>query len=186
MFAASGPFQFERFNLLVRAGADPNVKNNQGLPGLLRARTSSECLAWLNAGADVDACDEQARTLLMKAAGKPEVVEVLLSRGADASRLDKSGDSGLVYAVREGSTGAVRLLLASGLSDQTRILETAINASLRKLRTLEIQLEAESILWQIPAEVLLGMEEYETLGSDLNRAREIFAILSMGSNKTGD
>ncbi|OAQ98583.1 hypothetical protein LLEC1_01558 [Akanthomyces lecanii] len=68
----------EHVRLLLRAGADPNVKNHRGLTpfrsisSLRSGRESAGCL--IQAGADIDAKDNAGRTALFDAVGAPSLV----------------------------------------------------------------------------------------------------------------
>ena len=64
-------------------------------------------------GADVNACDRSGNTALMRAAflGKKEVVQVLVSRGADIALSSRvSGITALDYALYGGHKGIAELL----------------------------------------------------------------------------
>ncbi|KAK3997932.1 ankyrin repeat-containing domain protein [Cladorrhinum sp. PSN332] len=76
---------------------------------------------------DVDARDSDGRTALSLAAGArvwPELIQLLLDKGADASLADHDGHFPLSYACRYGHTeNAVSLLSANGVDIDTRDLQ---------------------------------------------------------------
>lgn len=63
-------------------------------------------------GADINATDDEGRSLLMFAAsrGNIETCRVLLAAGADAHLVDQSGNDALAFALRNGRTDTVALL----------------------------------------------------------------------------
>lgn len=77
----------------------------------------------LESGADPESSFGQGETALMTAArtGNPEVVQLLLARGAKASAQEQwRGQTALMWAAAEGHTEAVRLLLAAGADRDAR------------------------------------------------------------------
>ncbi|KAJ4147310.1 hypothetical protein LMH87_001842 [Akanthomyces muscarius] len=93
----------EHVRLLLRAGADPNVKNHRGLTpfrsisSLQSGQESADCL--IQAGADIDAKDNEGRTALFDAVGKPSLIsqervwtlEYLIDAGASKQIQDFQG-----------------------------------------------------------------------------------------------
>lgn len=69
-------------------------------------------------GFDVNAEMSQGRTLLHYAAdyGQREVIEHLISKGANLNQADKHGITPLLAAIWEGHTSCVELLLSKGAS----------------------------------------------------------------------
>lgn len=105
--------------LLLEGGADPNTAVAGETALMTAARTGN--LDALNAlvarGADVNAKEpSQRQTALMWAAAEnhAKAVELLVQRGADLKARSANGFTALLYAVRTGSSDAVRTLLAAG------------------------------------------------------------------------
>ena len=83
----------------------------------------------LDHGADVNKADDAGETPLMTAAGsaEPDLVELLLSRGADVAAQCKTGCTALHLAVAQGETAVTALcrccaMLASGLQPSGRLV----------------------------------------------------------------
>jgi ankyrin repeat protein len=119
--------------LLIRAGADLNAANNDGETALMSAALTGELESirmLVGSKANVDTSDRMGRTALINAAGMlrssmasfkvkervvTEMVEVLLSAGADANAKTKNeGETALHAAAKEGHTGAAELLIKAG------------------------------------------------------------------------
>lgn len=131
----------------LAAQDDPEVAEEE--PATLLAAAGAGNMArvraLLEAGAAVDAADEDGMTPLMAAsmAGSIEVVEHLLERGADPARRDADGDDALTYAAFGRATDVARLLLqrgadpnhrgASGMSPLHRAAANGDTATLRLL-----------------------------------------------------
>ncbi|XP_048253956.1 uncharacterized protein LOC125381451 [Haliotis rufescens] len=124
----------ECVDVLLKAGANMNVKNNTGDTPLHKAvaagaaawNGSTECVdVLLKAGPDVNVQNNAGDTPLHKAAAatrdrSAECVDVLLKAGADTNVQNNTGDTPLhtaaVAAARYGSTGSVDALLKAGAS----------------------------------------------------------------------
>ncbi|GAU98812.1 hypothetical protein RvY_09905 [Ramazzottius varieornatus] len=71
--------------------------------------------------------------------GQKEVIEYLISKGADVNAVDKHGISALLAAIWEGHTDCVRLLLQKGASkdgkspDGTSYLDCAEKTEIKSL-----------------------------------------------------
>ena len=70
----------------------------------------------LENGADVNAADEEKRSLLLIAANKQytEMAEILVKNGADVNQQAENLDSPFLYAGATGQTGLVKLFLEHG------------------------------------------------------------------------
>ena len=95
---ASAKGHTEALKTLVEAGADVNVKSQDGVTILMIAsgKGHTEIVeSLLEAGADVNVKDEDGDTALIFASrwGHTEVVKALLEAGADASNIDLNGAS---------------------------------------------------------------------------------------------
>jgi ankyrin repeat protein len=130
---------------LLEAGADPNAANPEGeRPLMVVARTSNVEAAklLLDAGADVNAKEDwggQSALMWAAAQSQPEMIELLISRGADVAAtgtdrnwqrkviteprpkdMNRGGFTPLLYAAREGCVECARRLLEGGADpDQT-------------------------------------------------------------------
>lgn len=108
---------------LLAAGADPNLADAGGNTPLLRAtasfHTSAHTIALLQAllagRARIDHQDDRGYTALMQAAkgSSVEVVEFLLSHGADRKPLNCEGHDALAIAVANHHTDVARVLRAA-------------------------------------------------------------------------
>jgi ankyrin repeat protein len=106
--------------LLLEAGADPNLPTREGRTALLLARTPEIARCLIEAGADCQAEDDRGETPLMTAAaeGWTDVMRECLRRGADVNAQSRLG-SAVMYAAGRGQTDALRLLAEAG-ADLTR------------------------------------------------------------------
>ena len=93
---------------------DEWVDSFDGRPPRKAAQTPRAC--WSDAGADVDARDDDGWTALMWAAqeGRADAVRLLIGAGADVDIDDDDGWTALMLAAGEGRADAVRLLIGAG------------------------------------------------------------------------
>jgi uncharacterized protein len=105
---------------LLEAGADPNIADRRGFTPLHVAVTRDDIRiagSLLDHGAQINARTQgDGRTPLMiaAAAGFEEMVELLLSRGADPSIVDSAGKPPLERAVECHRSGVVDILRKAG------------------------------------------------------------------------
>ncbi len=127
-------------DLLLDAGANPNIADQQSLYPLHLAASSCSaliCQHLLKAGAAVDATTSKGGTALHVAAatGCPDVIKILLDAGANLEALDSYEATPLLAAATEGEPQAVQLLLAAGANiavvDKNK--ETALLKATRRL-----------------------------------------------------
>lgn len=84
--------------LLVRAGANPNLRDNRGNTALIEAAWDVDAVrALIGAGADVNAQNNEGLTALINCVS-PSVARELLANGADPSIRDKQGKTALDQA----------------------------------------------------------------------------------------
>lgn len=94
----------ELINALFEAGADVNIRDNDGWTPLTWASWSGmpkTADLFIAHGANVSAADRQGQTPLMIAAlrGNEKMVRLLLAKGADKNIVSKTGQKALDYAV---------------------------------------------------------------------------------------
>jgi ankyrin repeat protein len=106
--------------LLLAAGADPNLEGTFGTP-LIRAAAGGHVEVvrlLLDAGADIDQ-EAWRRCPLHEAIrhNRPDVVKLLLNAGADVTQRDGDSRTPLSYATRLADDTMVRLLRAHGAEE---------------------------------------------------------------------
>jgi uncharacterized protein len=120
----------EAAKLLLRAGANPGVKNRFGASPLSEAVTTGNTelvAALLEAGADATALTTpDGETVLMTAAraGNANIVRMLIDRGADVNARERyKGQTALMWAAAERHPAAVKLLLERGADWRVRSVD---------------------------------------------------------------
>ena len=111
----------EIVEMLLKAGADPNVENRNEVPALSQAceKGSEACVKLLlEAGANVNGTDKMGDTPLAYA-GKPACVQLLLDAGADVNAKNSEGVSVLGKAVSNNLSEVVELMAGTGKLDRT-------------------------------------------------------------------
>ena len=101
--------------MLLDAGVDPRGQSGKYRSPLGCAALYSQptlCAALLDAGADIEACNYFGTPLMQ--AGRRDVVQLLLDRGAKLHAVDEKGRTALSYCCASGSPGAVEELLNAG------------------------------------------------------------------------
>ena len=105
-----------------------------------------EVASFLDSGVTVDCSDDRGRTPLMVAcwAGRLEVVELLLQRGADVNARNSSGTTAFMYAkstaLGNGSSAIMQCLVDHGadISARDNYGKTALQYARENFKLLEI------------------------------------------------
>ncbi len=114
----------QRVKLLLKAGADVNLRDSSGLAPLFSAtsRDDAHCVKiLLEAGADVNKVDNFHRTPLCTAAikGYSDCAKLLIEAGADVNKTDYVEDTPLLWAACLGDAPSMKQLLEAG-ADMTK------------------------------------------------------------------
>lgn len=127
--------------LLLRAGAQPNVRDAQErTPLMMAARIGSTAMAkaLMAHGAVIDARDSRGQTALMDAAGHRHsaIVDLLLRRGAQPDRQNRDGETALMMAADAGDYASIEQLVQAGADPDIRDARgrTAIDRAVRHHR----------------------------------------------------
>jgi ankyrin repeat protein len=111
---------------LLKAGADPNIRNDVGATALMWGLDDLDKVrALVDRGADVNARSDYGRTPLILAAGRAgaaPVVALLLERGATVDQ------AALTAAAAASNVVVVRVLLAAGARDSGDAVAAALRA----------------------------------------------------------
>ncbi|WP_395463527.1 ankyrin repeat domain-containing protein [Wolbachia endosymbiont of Cantharis cryptica] len=101
-------------DLILRAGADPNKKNDRGKTPLHCATGTYSITALLRAGADPSIRDRQGKTPFHCCAAQPNNIASFLRKGVDINIKDSEEKTLLHYAAEIGCDESVNLLLKNG------------------------------------------------------------------------
>eukprot|EP00953_Heterococcus_sp_UTEX-ZZ885_P040334 20629-Heterococcus_DN1.PRE.1 len=121
LVAAASYGKLECAEWLLLRGAQINALDSMGFTALhaAAAEDEAECMLQLllASGADVNACNEDggdALCILACNRGSAQSAQLLLAAGADVTHTDNQGIGALHFAVANGKTELVQLLLQSG------------------------------------------------------------------------
>ena len=105
---------------LIGAGArvheEVTAEASWALRDAAREQSTAGVLAWLAAGADVNAANSDGVTAVMLAAmfKNADLIKAVIGAGANLDLQDKDGDTALIYAAKRGSLVATQHLLEKG------------------------------------------------------------------------
>lgn len=140
-----------RIKLLLKAGANPNIKDASDLTPLMEAvlgnkRALVELL--LNAGADTESISSDATPLVEAIKhGFTDIVRLLLESGAKVNFAPRRGITPLMIAAREGIVEIMELLLTFGADSNARndldytALIYAIHGKANRIAAVKLLLE---------------------------------------------
>jgi ankyrin repeat protein len=116
---------------LLAQGANVNVKDWNGTTALQMAAREGQlelCKALIAAGAEIDASSRGNTPLLFAAAGPyPEVVELLLSKGANPKVVDVDGETTLMRTINAASRSKDVLVMDRELKTATLLLKAGVD-----------------------------------------------------------
>lgn len=159
--AREGDLAGVRFALSL--GADPNAKawDDSGYWGGIRPLMAA--VEWeqpeivavlLDAGADIEASDALGQTALSRAVFRPEILKMLLQRGANPSRCEPANDgearlpvSPVYLALTEGGEESIRAFLLAGVDPRSQcFLRGLSDGLLRRGRVTDAALAEALVL----------------------------------------
>jgi ankyrin repeat protein len=126
LFRAVFNENLEVVEILLNAGADPNIAIDDGTTPLMVAAAHgvTEIVRKLiQKGANVNAKDSRGGTALMDAVGDLELLQMLVEAGADVGAVDNFGQTVLHHAVALDSVEEVAFLLEKGAALNPRDFE---------------------------------------------------------------
>ena len=101
------------FQLLIAAGANVNLKNDQGQTPIFSACFNESAVGLLaQAGADLNAKDKSGRNALMHCVAA-EFAKAMIAAGADLNARDREGHTAAEAARDMGNTGLADVLEAA-------------------------------------------------------------------------
>ena len=191
--AREGDLAGVRFALSL--GADPNAKawDDSGYWGGIRPLMAA--VEWdqpeivavlLDAGADIEASDALGQTALSRAVFRPEILKMLLQRGANPSRCEPANDgearlpvSPVYLALTEGGEESIRAFLRAGVDPRSEcFLRGLSDGLLRRGRV------TDGALSEALAHARGGLDGMEIdlllLAAEGGAERSCLALLKMG------
>lgn len=116
MLVAAEQGNIEMLDFMLSKDVDPNEGNNAGIAPLMWAKDRQTAQRLIQAGANVDAIDDDELTALMHHAtqNKTAVMDYLIQQNAQLEEVDEVGDTALFKAAACKNPEAVKLLLRRG------------------------------------------------------------------------
>ncbi|ETO19499.1 Ankyrin [Reticulomyxa filosa] len=122
----------EMINMLLDNDCDVNLQNREGMTALMFACIAGD-VSWVKLLAEFPRCDLEissslfhSKTALLFAAqsGRQDVIQSLLSSGADINAVTDSEDNALILAAIQGSPLAVQCLIENeiDINSQNKVL----------------------------------------------------------------
>lgn len=150
--------EIDAMRLLLKVGADPNIRNRNGDAVLHEAVSNAEEVRMLlEADADANIRDRRGNTALHLAAmhRDAEPVRLLLEAGADVDMPNWAGDTAVLIAAAGGNAEITRLLLEAGadINVQGSGGDTALSSALRNydIEMVRLLLEAGADAYSVDA-----------------------------------
>ena len=118
-FCAARYGYLDIIKLLLKAGANPNIKDSSGNTALIWVSINGHLnivRLLLKAGANPNIKDSNGNTALTRASrhGHLDIVKLLLKAGADPNIQNNYGYTALIWASRHGHLDIIKLLLKAG------------------------------------------------------------------------
>lgn len=151
---------FEKVQLLLKAGARPTGRDRQGKTALIYAvqhsvRPSKDIRvtqALLAAGASLKRRDRASKSALMYAVGDLETTRILLAAGTSLTDRDRNDQTALMWAIQSGPPEVIAELCNAALSqghggfldDQTRDGMTTLTMAIKRDHTQIVSILLES------------------------------------------
>lgn len=171
MKAVAGQSNRSVLELLVQAGANIEIRNNEGNTALLLTKSCEIASFLLEHRANSAAQDNTGSTALIKAvlSDDIELITLLVSKGAPLETINNNGDTALSQAVRQGTwdkrIDTIRYLLNAGAKIETLnkqgntpLIEAAIEgnpAIAELLMQLKANVKAKNFAGQTAVDVAL-------------------------------
>ncbi len=123
----AGLGRFDTVKMLVEKGADVNAVNEDGDTALIAAcfGGKAEIVKYLlDHGADAKVKNKRGHGALFNATN-PDIVKILVEKGAEVNKSDVSANQALEFAVRLGKSDTIKLLVSRGADVNAQILALA-------------------------------------------------------------
>lgn len=156
----------EIVNLFLKAGINPNAKDNKGNTALINASESGNkeiVQALLEKGADVNAKNNDHFTALIYASmkGNNEIVKILLEKKADVNFEQKDEWNAIRYAEKEGHADTIEILKSYGgkenplpkLREELAKTKGEINEVATKINQLSNEMRDKIIPFRVTGEI---------------------------------